>query len=346
MFLILLGALALFRGVVLWRERQPRALFHRSITQGADVPMRAEMKLTWRRHGITHTSRAHAVLGAGGRYRMEYLEPAEAKGRVVYSDGQTQWQCEPRHNLLTTTNLIPESTQNERDTEDLIAQNYKIVLVSDDEKVAGRTAYLLELLPRQEDKSSQKRWIDRQTFRTLRVETHYPDGILARMVAYTDLTLPAKVAPSDFVPPPTPGLVRMTTPVSSTILPLPVSNDSNGSRPALNGSLRTLGLHPTGTAGFQLTQVASSAVKQAQTAHLLYTDGIETISIFVQNGQMPALANAPGWHEIQIGTRKAFENLDGHLDAIVWTQNGYRYTAVSHLGPRALQQFVNGQMAL
>jgi len=345
LILLFVSAFALWKGVAVWRDRQPRLLLHRSITQGADVPMRAEMKMTWRRHGITHISRAHALLGATGRYRMEYLEPEEAKGRIVYSDGQTQWQFEPRHKLLATTNLIPESAQNERDTEDLIAQNYKIVLVSEDERVAGRTAYLLELLPRQEEKSSQKRWIDRQTFRTLRVETHYPDGILARMVAYTDLTLPAKVSPSDFVPPSTPlhpGLVPVTTPVSSTVLPLPASNDT---RPALTGSLHALGLHAAGTAGFQLTQVASSAVKQARTAHLLYSDGIETISIFVQNGQMPALANAPGWHEIQIGTRKAFENLDGHLDAIVWTQNGYRYTTVSHLGPRALQQFVGGQMA-
>lgn len=348
---MILTTLILWRSSFMTQQQRPRLVFHKSITYGADVPMRAELTMTWRRHGITHATQAHAILGSRGCYRMEYIAPVEAKGRIVYSDGKTQWQCEPRRNLLATTNLLPETAQNERDTEDLIVQNYRLVLVSEEETIAGRPVFLLELLPRHDGKSSQKRWIDKQTFRTLRIETHYPDGILARMVAYTAVTLPAKVVASDFVPQPSLTLQRVTTPLTSNILPMykamvkttDNAKDKDGNRPD-PVPVRSLGLRPEGALGFLLTQVASSSVEHSQTAHLLYSDGIETISVFVQNGDSPALANAPGWHLISIQHHKAFENLDGHLDAVLWTQDGHRYTAVSYLGPKALQQFVGSQL--
>jgi outer membrane lipoprotein-sorting protein len=339
---IVVSVLLVAASVVAWRSTvligtpSSQLLFHKSITLGADVPMRATMAMTWRRHGVTHSTEARVIQGAQGRYRMEYLLPPEARGRIVSSDGRTQWQYEPRRNLLAVTPLIPESEQNERDTEDLVDRNYKIVLVSADESIVGRPAYLLELLPRQEGKSSQKRWIDHQTFKTLRIETHYPDGILARMIAYRSVELPAVVTSADFVPPQSAHVKRISSPPTSNVFP--VRNDS----PSVSG----LGLSAEGALGFRLTQVASSSVDRARTrtAHLLYSDGIESVSVFVQNGGFPVPAAAPGWHSIKISDHTAFENLDGHLDAVVWTQGNYRYTAVSHLGPSALQRFVASQL--
>jgi hypothetical protein len=154
------------------------------------------------------------------------------------------------------------------------------------------------------------------------------------MVAHTSVTLPAKVTATDFAPPQTAGLRRVTSPATSSIFP--VRNERS--------SVLTLELRPDGALGFRLMQVASSTVDHAQTAHLLYSDGIETVSVFVQSGGTSVLANSPGWHTTTILNRTAFENLDGHLNTIAWTQGGYRYSAVSHLGPTALQQFVGNPM--
>ena len=184
--------------------------------------------MTWRKHGQTFETRAHVEQGAKGRYRMEYTFPASTRGRIVFSDGNTQWQAEPGRNLLASTDLIPENEQNERNTEDLLARNYRIALVSDEETIAGRRAYLLELLPRQEGKSSQKRWIDRETNKTLRIETHYPDGILARMIAYNVTALPAHIAPSDFAPPANPMLQRVAaSDVSPALSALPPASNAD-----------------------------------------------------------------------------------------------------------------------
>lgn len=333
---VVIVALALigWRGAFTLRQRNPLVIWHKSITQGADVPMRAELTLTWRRHGITHITQAHVVQGSGGQYRMEYLQPEEARGRVVYSDGHTNWQYEPRKNLLARTTLIPENEQNERDTEDLIKQNYRVVLVSDQEVVQGRTTFLLELLPKHSGKSTQRRWIDRATFKTLRVETHYTDGILARSIAYQPIALPAQVSNSEFLPVQTPGLRSVASPGESAVLPAANRGDCASS----------LGLKAEGALGFQVTQVASSSLDKNRSAHLLYSDGIESVSVFVQKSNLTANPVAANWHPVTIEGHPAFENLDGHLDAVAWIQMGKRYTALSHLEPKALRLFVAGQM--
>ena len=335
---LLLGAFAGtglgLRGASLLSARRAQWLLRQSITVGAEVPMRAGLTMTRRRHGQTLTTQARVAQGSRGRYRMEYLLPPDARGRIVTSDGQANWQYEPRQDLLARTQLIPENEQNERATQDLIAQNYRLVVVSENEVVEGRDAWLLELLPRLAGKSSQRRWIDRQTFKTLRVETHYEDGILARMVAYDHIVLPANVTPGEFEPPHGDKLHSLNSVADS-------DSFAGADQPAFARALR---LTPDGALGFRLVQVASSSLDKGKTAHLLYSDGIESVSVFVQQGGTPAPINAAGWHTITINKQTAFENLDGHLDAIVWTQNNYRYTALSHLGPKALQQFVGSQL--
>jgi outer membrane lipoprotein-sorting protein len=330
---LLVAALVCWRMMVVVTANRPQQILHQAITVGADTPMRADLLILRRRHGVMLTTQASVIQGGRDRYRMEYVLPTEARDRIVTSDGQTNWQYEPHRHIVAKTTLVPETEQNEQDIEDLIARNYRIALVSDQERIADRPAYLLELLPRQAGKSTQRRWIDRATFKTLRIETHYPDGILARVVSYDHITLPAKVSPADFLPPHTAGLQYVAAATPSDIYR---TSD-------LADCAHSLGLSAEGALGFRLTQAAASPLAQKKTAQLLYSDGIETVSIFVQNGGKPA-PGSPGWHAIRIGDLSAYENIDGHLDAIVWAQGSHRYTAVSHLGPKALYQFIASQV--
>ena len=56
-----------------------RAIWRKSLHQGTETTMRAEMTMTRRKHGVTYTTLAHIVQGSQGRYRMEYLLPIEAR---------------------------------------------------------------------------------------------------------------------------------------------------------------------------------------------------------------------------------------------------------------------------
>lgn len=310
-------------------------IWRKSLTQGADTPMRAEMQMTQRHHGITYPTEAHIVQGAKGRYRMEYVLPEEARGRIVFSDGETNWQYEPKQNLLAKTPMVAMTEQKDREVEELIESNYQIALVSDQAQAAGRPAYLLDLWPNMEGKSSQRRWIDKQTYKTLRIETHYTDGILARMVMYDHVALPATVTDADFLP--------MHTKTTHIVDP-PATEFSLATR-VIPTRYANLGLKSQAALSFQLIEISSSQIDNAPAIQLLYTDGIETVSIFVQNSHESISSVPSNWQALTIKGHPAFQNLDGHLDAITWIENGHRYTAVSHLTPHALQTVVESQLS-
>ncbi len=129
------------------KARQERAretalqVWRKSLTIGSDTPMRAEMLMTQRRHGKTITTQAHIVQGPMGKYRMEYLLPTEAKGRVVFSDGKSNWQFEPSQHTVAKTDMAAMSEQRDRGLERLIESNYTLTLVSDRAEAAGRLTH-------------------------------------------------------------------------------------------------------------------------------------------------------------------------------------------------------------
>jgi outer membrane lipoprotein-sorting protein len=324
-------AAAVWFGAARWRDQSALGVWHRSITLGADVPLQARLTLTRRKHGITYTTVADVMEASHGRYQMRYLEPKEAAGRIVYSDGHTFWQSEPGKQILATAPLQSAVRTSERATEELVKRNYKVVLVSDAERRNGRLCYLLEFLPRDDGKSTQRRWIDHTTYRTLRIESHYPDGILATSTNYEPTALPAQLTGREFTPPANAACHRMDP--DATTLPPGANLDTYAGR---------LGLRSRGSLGFDLTQVSTGSLQRGKAAQLFYSDGLETISVFVESGGSLTEAHTPGWREIAVSGHKAYENVDGHLIAITWSSGGHRYTALGRLASPALIRFVEG----
>lgn len=290
--------------------------------------------MTSRRHGITYTTQAHIVQGSHGRYRMEYLLPIEARGRIVFSDGQSNWQYEPAQNMLARTELPVPSEIKDRDSEALIESNYRVVLVSGNAATAGRSAYLLDLLPKHSGKSSQRRWIDRQTYKTLRIETHYTDGILASLVNYDQVALPATVTEADFQPMQATSIRHFSAPASAQEI-----QSRDFVRVAAEHRLKSqLDL------GFQLVGIGVSALNNTPTRQFLYSDGIETVSIFVQKAGVDIVDVPEHWQRLTVSDVPVFQNIDGHLNTLVWTRSGHRYTAVSHLMTRGLQSVIASEL--
>ncbi len=292
------------------------------------------MVFTWRRHGVVHTVKARVVQGSHGKYRMEYELPVEANGRIVTYDGETNWQYDPTGNSMTGTSIPATPGQMDSEVESLIKANYTLSLAPERARVADRKTYVLDLTPKCAGKSSQRRWIDCQTFKTLRIETHYTDGILAQMVAYTDIQFPTFVNASEFKAVNVHGAKRkppiaVQSPLRTRIIP---------------SKYVDTGLNAQADPGFSLVQKSTSLINGQTAEHFLYSDGIETVSVFVQRGASGPLQVPSNWRRIELRGRSAFENLDGHLDAITWNNRGFRFTAVSHLTPEALKQFAQSEV--
>lgn len=313
------------------QERDARVVWQKSVQQANKVPMRARMSVTLWKRDKTVATLAQVTQGPNGVYVMRYEAPAEARGRIVYADGTTQWQIEPKRNLVTKMPLAPHREDTEANA--LLERNYRFRLASTQEHAAGRSTYLLELVPIHAGKGRQRRWIDRQNFKTLRIETYYADGTLARVVSYQQVSFPASIAASEFRPQINKNAHVVSRPGASSTTPAD----------QLVQQAQTLGLKADSNTGFHLTQVAARTVGKSSVTQMLYTDGIETVSVFVREGGA-LRPSAKDWSRVSLKGVAAYHQRREHTDALVWARGGRHYTAVSHLEPEALQAFAAEQI--
>ena len=295
--------------------------------------MRARLSLTFWKEGKTIATLGHVVQGGRGRYRIEYEAPPSARGRIVWVDGAEHWQQEPGQRHPSRTAVAPPTPETRQAAHQLVTRNYRIDLVSSRETSAGRPAYVLALRSRHPGKGRMRRWVDLKTFKTLREETYFADGALARVVSYARVSLPAAVNDSDFRPPSIPAGSRGMGHISRAQTP---ERLAQGAREA--------GMRVHGSLGFELQGVYGATISRRPATQLLYSDGLESLSIFAQGG-VPPLQTAPrGWRSMRIGTVTVFHSTSAHTDTMVWNHSGRRYTLVSHLEPSAVASFLRAQL--
>jgi outer membrane lipoprotein-sorting protein len=314
----------------------PLEIWRKSQTIGADRPMRAQFSLTIWRDGKSFATLAQVAQGAHGSYRMVYEAPPSARGRVVWIHNRNYWQYEPAKNLLTRTELPARDTWSKSLAHQQIERNYRVSLLSDRETVAGRATYLIELKAVSEGKGRQRIWVDRATFKALRVETYYANGTLARLITYSNIAFPARIPDSEMKPALGPNVRRRETPLSTT---MPESDSRKMAERA-----RSVGLMAEGPLGFRLERVMVGRVGKKQTLQLIYSDGLETLSVFVQENGAPFRQASAEWRAVPMKQITAYRRVRGHTDTLLWTHRGRRYTVIAHLQPSAMEAFVREQI--
>lgn len=314
----------------------PLEIWRRSQTLGAERPMRAQFSLTIWRDGQSFATLAQVTQGANGSYRMVYEAPPSARGRVVWVYDRSYWQYEPSKNLLTRTELPAQDARSRQTAYRQIERNYRIRLISERDAAAGRPAYLIELAAVSDGKGRQRIWVDRATFKALRVETYYADGTLARLITYSNVAFPANIPDSELNPVVGPNVRRREATLSAAM--------RESSSRAMAERARSVGLAAEGPLGFRLEQVMVSRVGKKQTLQLIYSDGLETLSVFVQENGAPFRQASAEWRAVPMKRITAYRRLQGHTSTLLWTQHGRRYTAISHLEPSAMEAFVREQI--
>jgi outer membrane lipoprotein-sorting protein len=316
---------------------QPDAsrIWRKSVESGEKVPFSARMTLLIWQDDRTIATQGRLSQAAPNRFRLEYDTPPRAHGRIVWSDGHEQWQYEPRRKLMTRRPISPALDGARATSLRLVTRNYRFRLVSIKEKMASRSAYLIEVLPRYAGKSRMTVWIDRKTFKVLRSETRYPDGTVAKVVSYQQITIPAVIADTLLKPIVPPGTRVVALGGSSGTVP-------PSERAAHATSLR---LDDEGPAGFVLQQVVESGPASRRTTQFIYSDGLETLSIFVKANTKAPKSIPANWHRVSIDGLPAFQSTTAHANYLMWHRWGRRYTAVSHLDRDALVVFARHQIA-
>ncbi|HOK54567.1 MAG TPA: MucB/RseB C-terminal domain-containing protein [Armatimonadota bacterium] len=186
--------------------------------------------------------------------RTEYFQPAELAGIISIDKGSDSWRYLPaqqkwQHNKWE---LAPQRI-------DLALKNYNAVSAGK-EKICGRSAYVIKLIPKKKGNPSETIWVDDKYFLVLKSELRNSSGTPVSVSAFREISFePTDIKDSAFAVP-----VNVKPP--------------NNPVPDLGFKVVKPKYIPKGYSFVQTTTVP--VTKDVYAAHLMYTNGINTISIF------------------------------------------------------------------
>jgi outer membrane lipoprotein-sorting protein len=157
--------------------------------------------------GETTTMQALMMTKQPDKSRIEYSGPAELAGRVMVTNGSTMWRYDPAKNRVTKMELQEaECGPFDMDYTEIIRSLLNETNLSYEgiESVNGRSAYVLNITPRDEtelvqDITSTRAWIDCEKWMLLGMEIYDMDGNLAVKSEYRDTTFNTGIPDSEFI---------------------------------------------------------------------------------------------------------------------------------------------------
>ncbi len=136
------------------------------------------------------------VHGPGDRKRQEIVSPLRMKGDLIVDNGRTLWHFSPRTQKV---DLSPTRQWGDRVTERLrlLTQNYRMKVLGR-EKVAGRSAHVVDLQPTHANRGTQRLWLDHVHAVPLRMERRGANGALLERTEFREIEFPEAVDPAHF----------------------------------------------------------------------------------------------------------------------------------------------------
>jgi outer membrane lipoprotein-sorting protein len=188
--------------------------------------------------------------------RIDYYRPSELSGIITITKGGENWRFLPKKGEWER-----QKWELDADRVELTVKNYQLA-DGGSVRIAGRHAQVVKLIPKRRGSPSQTVWVDTEHFLILRSETRNAQGELKTASAFTEIRFnPPDIQSSAFVP---------------------GSTEPRKDQPAALGFQV---VKPTYMVkGYQLVDVGSISIEGERAAHLKYTNGLNTISIFQRKG--------------------------------------------------------------
>lgn len=158
-------------------------------------------------------------------------------------------------------------------------QSYELVTLPEG-RVLGRTVHGIAVNPRDQFRFGYRLWLDEQTAMPLKSQLFDASGRVIEQIQFAHLDMPDSIPDSALVP---------SIPLTGMQV---VRHGTQDEAPATAGAFRAIELPP----GFQLTMAGKRVLAGGgePVLHLVYSDGLATVSVFVESGQAPGSAPPPG----------------------------------------------------
>ena len=262
---------------------------------------------------------------APDKWRMWYVAPADAYGRLIVSDETTTYQYEPKNAVVYSD----EWTQAPALTLDLdtakVLKNYSIDLGAAPD-VAGRKAIMLSFLSKYGGALVQRVLIDSATKLVLQRETYAADGTIDSKSSFDNIRIVSDL-PKD--------LFDLSVPAGMHVEPGTAFGKTARDIASLQSSLGFDVIRPQYVPqGFTFDQASVGSRDGIQTVQLLYTDGLRDFSVFENStDRLPSLESPKS---IQV------DDVMGETDEIAgetllsWNAGGLNITLVGDMPARVL----------
>lgn len=233
--------------------------------------------------------------------RTEYFSPSRLAGIILIQNGPNIWKYYPGETSweqVRSSALTPPDTYRQG-----AFDNYNIRLLGKDH-VAGRETYVIHAAPRHAGEAAHRLWIDSQYFLIIRNEMESMRGTVLNSSRYTKINLnPKDISPTIF---------KVTGKVKT--------QPRTGS---LNFRVEKPSYLPK---GYRLVGTAMIIINERSCAHLKYSNGVNTFSIFQHRSERKS-------PPVPIPSKVTH--------AITWARNGMQFTMIGDLPNSELKKIAN-----
>ena len=261
-------------------------------------------------------------------WRLWYVAPADAYGRLILSNESVTYQYEPKTGKVFSNDWAAMSPFAAA-TLDLgrVQRNYSVQR-GDHASVAGRAASTLSLISSYSHALVMRLWVDNATGLVLRRETYHADGTIAAKTSFDNIRY-VKDLPND--------LFKMTVPAGMTLAPGTEYGKATTDVQTMVSGLSFKPLDPPALAeGFSLDKSSHDVRGGVQTAQFIYSDGLRSISLFENpTGRYPTI-DGPEPKPIAVGKQTGeYTSVAGEW-MLTWNAQGLNFTMVGDVTPKEL----------
>jgi len=209
---------------------------------------------------------------APGSTRRWYVAPEALYGDYIITRGSATYRFDTKTSKVTIShNPQLDSQLSPSGNFERVMQNYRAIL-DGSQTIADRPTVSVELLNKYTGERAVRVWIDRETHLVLKKEDYHANGSVASQTRFDELRY-TKTIPRDIFSTDTPaGYARIVEPDVATMeADIEHVVDEAGFKPYEPHSLPQ---------GFSEVSGDASTVNGVRTLHLLYSDGLRSISLF------------------------------------------------------------------
>lgn len=280
------------------------------------------------------SSRAFAVVAkvehlAPDRTRRTYLAPRSLYGQYVVTQGARSWDVDPRtKRVVVTENRAAADPTGIVDDIALLDTNYRAVRTGADD-VAERKTDVVDLVSKRTGERAMRLWLDRDTHIALAREAYHSDGSLAWRTRFDDIRFTERIPAQVF----NAAIPSGYATIQGRAYGAPANGNTadRGVSRALAAAGFTAITPKFLPDGFSIVGADVSTSAGMRNLHLVYSDGIRTLSLFETGGDRAIDFGSLKVATISFEGHEARYVRDGPTILLGWRERGHAFALAADL---------------